>query len=145
MTRRSQSQGYCVGRRFVLLAVVVALPSRGQGQPPRDPFDIITGLVFTPDGDRLLVARDTGSLYVLKTPLGNQVGPEVVLPKFLNGPILSPKGDMLAGYRTERPDVFLLEMAKMPRNWNERGNKARNPPHARGGRCRSFGRLFAGQ
>lgn len=105
---------------FVFLVAIAAFPPCGQAQSlNRDPFDTVNGLVFTHDSSKLFVGKDTGLIYMLKPPLGARLGPWIHAPKFLSGLSLSPKGDVLAGFRFMRPDVFLLDTAKMPRKYDE--------------------------
>jgi WD40 repeat protein len=75
-------------------------------------IDSTQGLIILPDSSRLVVGNMNGWIDVLQLPLGEKLR---VLrgPKFLGGLTHSLAGDVLAGFRLDRPDIFLYETT----NW----------------------------
>jgi len=109
---------FSVARLMFVIIIVATLPScvLAQEVVPRlataEAFDTIVGLAISPDNGKLIVGNMNGSIEVLKLPLGEKLR---VLrgPKYLWGLTLSPNGDILAGFRIDRPDVFLYDT----KNW----------------------------
>jgi WD40 repeat protein len=76
--------------------------------PDSETYDSIDGLVFSPDGSRLVVGNCNGWIDVLKMPLGEKHR-EFLGKKFLADLAFSPKGDIVAGFCCGYPDIFLLD------------------------------------
>ena len=96
--------------RASLVVAFVASPLHAQfiggiRYVPAEAYDVTACLAFSPDGGKLLVCNNYGTVEIFKPPLGQKLG-EFFARKFLSGLLFSPRGDLVAGYCSERDDVF---------------------------------------